>query len=479
MGNQIQPVFDYQFMALTHSPDAVSQQTRRNTSQALRLLHRLHFFAGIICAPLIVIAALTGLVYAFTPTIENISNKEMLTVTKSADDTALPVSELVSIAQERHPDLALSGVRLGDDTSTTRVLFTDETLAEYTVRAVFVNPYTGEITGDTTQYGSSAALPFRHWVSQGHRMLWLGEPGRIYSELAASWLGVLAVGGFALLWLRNKKPGRLRKMMRTGGQGRVKTYRRHASLGTIAGLGFVFLTFTGLTWSTYAGSNITDLRTQLNWTQPAVNTSLTAAAQTDMHDEHADHHMPMASATSDSGSIDLVAATAISELRATFTITPPAEEGLAWTATENRTPYRFTTDTIAVDGDTGMLTNRLNSADWPLAAQASAWLIQLHMGTLLGLPNQIALGLLAASIIVMLGLGYWMLWQRRPREGWPSTPKLAGFEKPTWETIVLGVTVIAYGFLAPLFAVSLLVFIGLSLGAQVISHASGRADTSN
>lgn len=472
-------VLDYWIMTLAPSTNAVSQQTRRNPSQALRLLHRLHFFAGIICAPLIFIAALTGLVYAFSPTIENISNQEMLTVTKSADSTALPVREQVSIAQELHPDLDLSGVRLGDDSSTTRVLFADETFAESTVRAVFVDPYTGEITGDTTQYGSSAALPFRHWVSQGHRMLWLGEPGRIYSELAASWLGVLAVGGLALLWSRNKNPGRLKKMVRTGGQGRVKTYRRHAALGTVAGLGFVFLTFTGLTWSTYAGSNITDLRTQLNWTQPSVNASLTAAPKVDMHDEHAGHHMHMESATSSSGSIDLVAATAISELRTPLTITPPAQDGLAWTATENRDAYRFTTDTIAVDGDTGMLTNRLNSTDWPLAAQASAWLIQLHMGTLFGLPNQVVLGLLAASIIVMIGLGYWMLWQRRPREGWPSAPKRAGFEKPSWGTIALGVVVIAYGLLAPLFAVSLLVFIGLSLGVRFISRASRRADTSN
>lgn len=164
-------VLDYWIMTLAPSTNAVSQQTRRNPSQALRLLHRLHFFAGIICAPLIFIAALTGLVYAFSPTVENISNQEMLTVTKSADSTALPVREQVSIAQELHPDLDLSGVRLGDDSSTTRVLFADETLAESTVRAVFVDPYTGEITGDTTQYGSSAALPFRQWVSQGHRML--------------------------------------------------------------------------------------------------------------------------------------------------------------------------------------------------------------------------------------------------------------------------------------------------------------------
>ncbi|BAU96654.1 uncharacterized iron-regulated membrane protein [Corynebacterium suranareeae] len=444
-------------------------------SQALRLLHRLHFFAGVICAPLILIAALTGLVYSFAPTIENLSNQKLLTV--EVEDTRLPVSELVDIAQQHHPDLPVTGVRIGDETSTTRVLFADDQLPESTVHAVFINPYSGEITGDTTQYGSSAALPFRHWISQGHRMLWLGEPGRIYSELAASWLGVLAMGGFALLWLRQRKPRRVQAMLRTGGSGRVKTYRRHAALGTIAGLGFIFLTFTGLTWSSYAGANISTLRAELNWTQPALDTSLTSNSASIAHDEHAGHHMPMAASISESESIDLVASTALENLRTPLTITPPSESGQAWTAAENRQSFRFTTDAIAINGETGALTNRLNSADWPLAAQASAWLIQLHMGTLLGFGNQVVLAALAISITIMICLGYSLLWQRRPRSGWPAAPRRVVLQHPTKGTLILGAALLAYCVLAPLFAVSLIAFIVISLCIHFVRTARKPQDS--
>lgn len=140
----------------------------RSSRQTPRLLTRLHFFAGIICAPLILVAAATGLLYAVAPTVEQVNNHDMLTAAEQHGD-AVSVSGQVAAAQERYPDLALAGIRLGDADETTRVLFNDPTLPESTLRAVFVDPYTGEITGDTTQYGSSAALPFRQWISDGHQ----------------------------------------------------------------------------------------------------------------------------------------------------------------------------------------------------------------------------------------------------------------------------------------------------------------------
>jgi uncharacterized iron-regulated membrane protein len=153
---------------------------------------------------LILVAAVTGLFYAVAPTVEQVNNHDML-IAPEQHGVAVPVSEQVATAQETYPDLALAGIRLGDADETTRVLFNDPGLPESTLRVVFVDPYTGEITGDTTQYGSSAALPFRQWISDGHRNLWLGEPGRLYSETAASWLGVLAVGGVVILWRRQRK----------------------------------------------------------------------------------------------------------------------------------------------------------------------------------------------------------------------------------------------------------------------------------
>ena len=103
-----------------------------------------------------------------------------------------------------HPDLQLSAVQSFEDpTQTTRVHFHDPALESSSYRqAVFVDPGSLEITGELVQYGSSRALPLRTWSSEGHRQLWLGEYGRIYSEMAASWLGILALAGAWVWWVR-------------------------------------------------------------------------------------------------------------------------------------------------------------------------------------------------------------------------------------------------------------------------------------
>lgn len=432
----------------------------------------MHFFAGIICAPLILFAAATGLAYAFAPTLESIVYDEALTATGEGETK--PVSELVDIAQRRHPELAFAGVRLDDDPrATVRVLFDDPTLPESTSRAVFVDPRSGEITGDMTQYGSSAALPLRQWISEGHRMAWLGQPGRLYSEIAASWLGVLAVGGVILWWQRNRvrrtASGGIAAMLRVKGKrGRVRSLRWHGATGTVIAVGLVFLTFSGLTWSSVAGDNIGEVRTALNWGTPKVSTDFgpSGAASGSAGAGHGDHGAGGSAAGSGrvgGGEIDRVVAAVDAELARPVTLTPPKEAGQAWSATENRAAYRLKNDSVAVDGATGEIVDRLLFDDWPFAAKATAWIIQLHMGTLFGIANQIVLGGLAAAIIAMIVLGYRMWWQRRPARGnglpLGSPPARPARVARDGRLGVLVVAVVAYAVLAPVFGVTCLAFV--------------------
>lgn len=459
---------------------------RSSGRQTTRLLTRLHFFAGIFCAPFILVAALSGLLYATAPTVEQIVYHDMLTAEPTAaDPVEQPVGDLVTRAQELHPDLALAGVRLGNPDETTRVLFTDPTLPASTLRAVFLDPYSGEVKGDSTQYGSSASLPLRQWIDEGHRSLWLGEKGRLYSELAASWLGVLAVGGLVVLWRRQRGSGsvtRLRGMLRRDGSGRAQVMRRHGATGTVISVGLVFLTVTGLTWSSVAGTNIGEVRANLNWGTPTVSTEMPAMRDTPDAATaatgaagHAGHEGHGGGRTGPSvrvsglnpGAVDRVAAAARRELETPLTLTPPAQEGAAWSAAENRTAWRLHNNSVAVDWATGQVTDRLRFSDWPLAAQATAWLIQLHMGTLFGLPNQIVLALLAAAIIVMVVRGYRMWWMRRPRGSsagtLPAAPRRAGRGRPTVGTLILCAALVAYGVIAPLFGVTCLAFVAASV----------------
>ncbi|MHC9685068.1 PepSY-associated TM helix domain-containing protein [Corynebacterium diphtheriae] len=453
-------------MVATYTPSAEKQEA--STRALPRHLRRLHFFAGIICAPLIFIASLTGLGYAFGPSLDKAVYSEAINVTPSGDE--LPLERIVDIAHATHPDLELAGVRVGNPDQATRVMFNDPTLPKSTTQAVFVNQYTGDITGDMPQYGGSAALPIRHWLSLGHRDLWLGEPGRLYSETAASWLGVLAVSGVYLWWKRQRKAGRLAAMLRIDGRGRTRNLRWHGAIGTLVAAGMIFLTITGLTWSSVAGDNIRSVRTALNWTTPSVSTALGAAAEQTPADPHAEHgghsgHHAHMAALDVSEQAQRVATTAAGELRTPFTVKPPKEDGHAWTAAEDRVAYRLTYDALAVDGSNGQVTDRVDFEQWSLPAKLTAWLIELHMGTLLGVPNQIALGLLAIGLLILVVRGYLLWFQRRGTAWVGSAPArsvdgVRGYGALGW----IGVAaMVIYGVVAPLFGITCVAFLICSM----------------
>jgi len=69
----------------------------------------------------------------------------------------------------------------------------------------------------------------------------------------------------------------------------------------------------------------------------------------------------------------------------------PAKEGKAFVAQELRRPGVYTRDSIAVEGNTGNVTDILRYSDWPLMAKLTNWGIQFHMGLLFGLLNQLLL----------------------------------------------------------------------------------------
>lgn len=273
------------------SPDRPAR-TRANGLTAV--LVRLHFYAGLLIGPFLLIATLSGGLYAVAPTLEQLLYRSYLHAETTGP--ALPVAEQIRAAQQVHPDLTVTAVRPASEPGeTTRVLFDDPTLGESLRRAVFIDPAAAQPQGDLAVYGSSSALPARTWISQLHRNLHLGEPGRIYSELAASWLWVIALGG---LWLWVSRYRRMTARTSTGARlftinrestGRSRTLGWHGAVGLWIVAGLIFLSATGLTWSTYVGANITAVRAALSWTTPTVATALTDSGPvTDVAEDH-DH----------------------------------------------------------------------------------------------------------------------------------------------------------------------------------------------
>ncbi|MFI5777600.1 PepSY-associated TM helix domain-containing protein [Nocardia sp. NPDC051570] len=448
---------------------------------------RLHFYAGVFVAPFVLIAALTGALYAISPTLESVVDRDLLHVDSTGP--ARPLSEQIAAATATRPDLALAAVAPAQDAGdTTRVILTDPSLGESERRAVFVDPANARPVGSSVVYGSAGALPLRTWIDVLHKDLHLGQAGRLYSELAASWLWIIALAGLALWWRRvrsrreRRTPRWLLRPDRTR-DGRARTLNWHGVVGMWVLLPVLFLSATGMTWSTYTGEHIDALRGRMSWTTPTISSTLpgsTALAQP-MGGEHAEHggghHMGAPVPADRAAQVDKVFAAARGHgVEGPLEISIPARDGVAFVAKERRLPGVYTQDAIAVDGATGDVTDILRYRDWPLMAKLTNWGIALHMGVLFGPANQLLLLLTMIALITVIVRGYLMWWKRRPTRSGSGIalghPPRRGALRRTPIRLALPIVAAAVfiGWFAPLVGCSLLGFIVVDVIVAVVQR---------
>ncbi|MGW4536543.1 PepSY-associated TM helix domain-containing protein [Streptomyces chartreusis] len=445
-------------------PDAPASSPRR-WAPVRPLILRLHFYAGILVAPFLLVAATTGFLYAGAFQAEKLVYSHEMTV--PVGDTKLPISEQVAAARKAHPEGTVSAVRPSpaDDESTRVMLSGVEGIDADHALAVFVDPYTAEVRGALEQYGSTGALPLRTWIDEFHRDLHLGETGRLYSELAASWLWVIAAGGL-VLWFSRRRA--LRKVR--GTSGRRRTLGLHGTVGVWAALGFLFLSATGLTWSTYAGANIDELRTSLRQATPSISASAGG--------EHGGHGGAAgAGGSGDHGvGLDKVLAAARAEgLGDPVEIVPPADASSAYVVRQVQRSWPTKQDSVAVDPASGEVTDVLRFADHPVLAKLTRWGIDLHTGVLFGLVNQILLMALALALILLIVWGYRMWWLRgRDSAFGRPIPRGAWQQVPPQILVPLVVVVAVIGYFVPLLGISLAAFIAVDVVLGEISHRRGK-----
>ncbi|MFG2269571.1 PepSY-associated TM helix domain-containing protein [Streptomyces chartreusis] len=445
-------------------PDAPASSPRR-WAPVRPLILRLHFYAGILVAPFLLVAATTGFLYAGAFQAEKLVYSHEMTV--PVGDTKLPISEQVAAARKAHPEGTVSAVRPSpaDDESTRVMLSGVEGIDVDHALAVFVDPYTAEVRGALEQYGSTGALPLRTWIDEFHRDLHLGETGRLYSELAASWLWVITAGGL-VLWFSRRRA--LRKVR--GTSGRRRTLGLHGTVGVWAALGFLFLSATGLTWSTYAGANIDELRTSLRQATPSISASVGG--------EHGGHGGAAgAGGSGDHGvGLDKVLAAARAEgLGDPVEIVPPADASSAYVVRQVQRSWPTKQDSVAVDPASGEVTDVLRFADYPVLAKLTRWGIDLHTGVLFGLVNQILLMALALALILLIVWGYRMWWLRgRDSAFGRPIPRGAWQQVPPQILVPLVVVVAVIGYFVPLLGISLAAFIAVDVVLGEISHRRGK-----
>lgn len=424
------------------------------------LLLRLHFYVGVFVAPFLLIAAITGLLFAFAPQLDRYTYRHELTVPVHGGRLSL-ATQLIS-ARQAHPEGTVSAVVPPTHAhDTTQIVLSSVPGIDATHRrTVYVDPYTGRVRGvlTTNMFGNR---PVTEWLGEFHRSLHLGPIGRIYSETAASWLWVLATGGL-ILWLRRRRSSR----RLTGivapdraASGRRRTVSWHGATGVWICIGMFFISATGLTWSQYAGAHFDSALTAFDAHAPDISTALPSSSPA--------WRQPID--VTQAGGILRTAHQA--GLHDPLEIDVPTGVGKAWTIKETGRSWPLQRDSITVDPATKAVVTQSRYADWPLLAQLSQLGINAHEGYLFGLPNQIALALFAVGVIVMIVTGYRSWWQRRPGLTFGRTPPRGGWRR-THPAVVIGLVAAAIGIgvALPVLGVELLGFLIVDalIGAIVV-----------
>ncbi len=293
-----------------------------------------------------------------------------------------------------------------------------------------------------------------------HSNLLLGKWGRFYSELAASWLGILTLTGLYSWWKRRQNF----KIRQTRKNYLLKW---HSSIGLTLLPLLLFIAITGLTWSQWAGDNIRIARQWLNWQTPTLATTLNNAPLPKMsHDEHKEHHgMVMETSNLEIMPTEFDSVLAIARANgihsAQIQIKPPVDANQAWTVTELQRKWPTQADSVAIDLHQQKVIDKLAFKDYSLFAKLTRWGVDAHIGVLFGWVNQLILALYALGLCAMIIYAY---------KAWFKTSNLklttSHFVSQTllvWkraskqQKIITALTLIILGISLPIFGFSILI----------------------
>ncbi|WP_328611544.1 PepSY domain-containing protein [Amycolatopsis sp. NBC_00345] len=424
-------------------PGTTGRRRAPRPNSALQLLaRRVHFLAGILVAPFLMVLCLTGLVYVFSPQIHDSLYHSDLHVSRAVGP-AHPVSDQVRAALRAHPECTLKSIITAPAPDrTTRVVLSVRGAAGD--RTVFVDPYTNYINGELSTVNNR--LPANTWLRDLHSNLQLGPVGRVYAELAASWLPLLVVGGLILWFARTRRKRRLREVLLPvpeGKKGWLRLRSVHGALGLWLAAGLLVAGVTGLSMSQFAGGRGDQTVDPVHLRAPAL-----VAAPVRV--------LPGVQPIGLDEALDVAESAG---LTGELTVTP-AHGATPFTAAETSEGLPMQRDSITIDPYTARVTERIGWRDYSPLAKLSVLGAEFHTGTLFGLANQILLALVAAATLVLIGLGYRMWWIHNPyRPRWSSLPRPVWRQvpRPVLLAVVLGVA--AIGWVLPVFAVSLVLFV--------------------
>jgi len=440
----------------------------RRTIFDYRAIWRWHFYAGLFCAPFVIILALTGSIYLFKPQVEAWLDRPYDHLTLAGK----PVSAQAQV------DAALGAVpgstlrtyevrRQADDAARVVVGKNGENIL------VYVHPETLQILKVINE--SDRLMDIDKTI---HGELLMGDNGSILVELAACWAIVMVVTGLYLWWPRQAQ-GLGGVLYPRLGRGSKLFWRDiHAVTGMWISSLVLFLLLTGLPWAKVWGDSFKEVRrltgtavARQDWSnsragEKAERKALDAPAAS----EHEGHMAGMDTAGMDMSSMDMsamsmeatpaldrmVATVQAMDLPPPVLIAPPSGQkgrnaSPDWTARSD-TPNRPQRVTLTLDPDTAEVIRTETFASRHPIDKAIGYGLAAHEGQLFGWVNQL-LGVLAALGLVTLSFSGLVIWWRRRPDGQLGAPPAL----PKGRIAMgVGILIVVFGVLLPVLGLSMI-----------------------
>lgn len=414
------------------------------SSRLYAKLWRLHFYAGLIAAPLVIWLCVTGILYILSPQVESVLYRDLLYVQPQGQ----PVSFDIQLASARaaFPHLVATGFHpsKGADRSAYVSLTTPEEARMVGMRhggptealAVYVNPYTGAVLGSLREEER-----YSHSMGSWHGNLYLGSFGRLLTELGTAWTLALLLTGI-YLWFPRRR-GQLWGVWLTrlrGAKGRTGWRDFHSVGGMYTAVIVAAFLVTALLISYSTGTAWTLLRVATNQNVPTAPRGMRSDA-----------------ASAGQG-VTLQSLEAIAErtglVRSYMISLPRNENGLYTLSADNGMGAPERRLDVSVDRFTGAIRHQSGWAQYPWLLKLTVFGLGFHFGALFGTTGQV-LGIVACvAPIFFIVSGVVMWWKRKPAHAW-GLPKAT---EATWRPFprALIVMVAIFSVVIPTFGITLI-----------------------
>jgi len=218
-----------------------------------KIVFWLHLTAGVLAGIFIFVMCVTGALLSFQSNILDIAERKMRVVeVPTENQNRLPLQKLVAEVLAEKPNAKPSTITLRNDRSAAA------TVALGREEQIFVNPYTGTITGE----GAKRWRGFFHVVEDLHRWLALSGDwrsiGKSLNDTANSLFLFLAISGVYIWFPRRLSWKHLRAaiVLRRKVKGKARDFNWHTVIGFWSSLVLIVLTLTGVVISYQWAGNL-------------------------------------------------------------------------------------------------------------------------------------------------------------------------------------------------------------------------------